>query len=180
MAGQLLHAYLIVAGFRGYYAHFSGDTTYYPKRSRILLSPLASFLLPSAPVAGWTVARHGRDAPAGGVCGAAGRGRWATFAANVRQELRRIVACAYGALSHVGGTGNNRGQRQTSRCCRHDKPSSREMRELLARDRLHGVWLLMQPYRQHNRLPSWTHGRRRTSSHGGPCAPTWRLHALSP
>jgi hypothetical protein len=132
MAGELLHAYLIIAGFRGYYLHFSDHTPNHCNHCRILFNPLASFLLPSRPSAGWTVARHRRDAPAKGVCGVEGRDRWATFAANVRQELQRIIACTCSALSHGGGNINYRECLQTSRCCRHDKPSSRETIELLA------------------------------------------------
>jgi hypothetical protein len=147
MAGELLHAYLIVSGVRGYYLHFSTYTSYHCVNCRILFNPLASFLLPPRSSTGWTVARHRRDAPAKGVCVVVGRVRWATFAANVRQELQRIIAYTCSALSHGGVIINYREYPQTSRCCRHDKPSSREMIELLARhlSRTHAALPAAQP-----------------------------------
>jgi hypothetical protein len=47
------------------------------------------------------VARHRRGALARHVCGAAGRARWATFAAKVRPELQRIIAWSVRALWHA-------------------------------------------------------------------------------
>ena len=86
-------------------------------RKCILFKSLGASLLPVASFCGRLVARHRRDAPVRkGVWGATGRERWATFAANARQELQRMVAWGIGALSHVGEARYcSRGALQTSR-----------------------------------------------------------------
>lgn len=101
MVGELLDADFVEAGFRGDYPIL---TTAEERLFwwRILLKPVASFLLAFF---FFTVAIHLRDAPVKGVCVVVGRERWATFVANVRQELQRMIGREDGALSHGHGGG---------------------------------------------------------------------------
>jgi len=81
MAGELLDADFVEAGFRGDYPRLTAaeeGLLWW----RILFSPVAFFLLLFL----FPVAMHLRDAPVKGGCVV-----WATFVANVRQELQRMM-----------------------------------------------------------------------------------------